>query len=65
MAQYTDEHARAGIKTKLPRFETWPNQFPGYVITTKYPEYSFDLPKDRPARLWNHHHPLHAQERLH
>lgn len=45
MAQYTDEHARAGIKTKLPQLETWPNQFPGYVITTKYPEYSSICPK--------------------
>jgi 7-cyano-7-deazaguanine reductase len=45
MAEYTDEHARAGIKTKLPQLETWPNQFPGYVITTKYPEYSSICPK--------------------
>src|SRR5450755_767183 len=45
MAEYTDEHARAGIKNKLPQLETWPNQFPAYVITTKFPEYSSTCPK--------------------
>ena len=45
MADYTDEHARAGIKTKLPKLDAWPNQFPGYVITTRYPEYTSMCPK--------------------
>ena len=45
MADYSDEHARAGIKTKLPALESWPNQFPGYVITTRYPEYTSVCPK--------------------
>ncbi len=45
MADYTEEHARAGIDAKLPPLETWPNQFPGYIITTKYPEYSSVCPK--------------------
>jgi 7-cyano-7-deazaguanine reductase len=45
MADYTAEHARAGVKTKLPELETWPNQFPGYVITTRFPEYSSVCPK--------------------
>ena len=45
LAEYTEEHARAGVKTKLPELETWPNQFPGYVITTRYPEYSSICPK--------------------
>jgi 7-cyano-7-deazaguanine reductase len=45
MADYTEAHARAGIKTKLPELETWPNQFPGYVITTRFPEYSSVCPK--------------------
>ncbi len=45
MPDYTEEHARAGIQTKLPALETWPNQFPGYVITTKFPEYSSVCPK--------------------
>jgi len=45
MADYTDEHARAGINAKLPKLDTWPNQFPGYVITTRYPEYTSVCPK--------------------
>jgi 7-cyano-7-deazaguanine reductase len=45
MADYTTEHARAGIQTKLQKLESWPNQFPGYVITTRYPEYSSVCPK--------------------
>ncbi len=40
MPDYTEEHARAGISAKLPQLETWPNQFPGYIITTRFPEYS-------------------------
>src|SRR5262249_37199494 len=35
----------AGINAKLPALETWPNQFPGYVITTHFPEYSSVCPK--------------------
>src|SRR5256885_1020690 len=45
MPDYTTEHARAGIQTKLPALETWPNQFSGYVITTRFPEYSSVRPK--------------------
>jgi 7-cyano-7-deazaguanine reductase len=45
MANYSDEHARAGIKTKLPKLETWANQFPGYTITTRFPEYTSVCPK--------------------
>jgi 7-cyano-7-deazaguanine reductase len=45
MANYTAEHARAGIHAKLPKLETWPNQFPGYVITTRFPEYTSVCPK--------------------
>ena len=40
MADYTDEHARAGIKAKLPKLDTWPNQYPGYRIVTRFPEYT-------------------------
>ena len=42
---YTDEHARAGIKAQLPKLETWPNQFPGYSIKTRFPEYTSVCPK--------------------
>lgn len=45
MPDYTAEHARAGIRARLPRLETWPNQFPGYTITTRFPEYTSVCPK--------------------
>jgi 7-cyano-7-deazaguanine reductase len=45
MPGYTQEHAKAGIQAKLPGLETWPNQFPGYVIRTRYPEYTSMCPK--------------------
>ena len=45
MPDYTIEHAIAGINAKLPTLETWPNQFPGYTITTRFPEYSSVCPK--------------------
>jgi 7-cyano-7-deazaguanine reductase len=45
MAEYTSEHARAGIDARLPKLETWPNQFPGYTITTRFPEYTSVCPK--------------------
>ena len=42
---YTDEHARAGIGARLPALDTWPNQFPGYEITIRFPEYTSVCPK--------------------
>ena len=45
MPDYTDEHAQAGIHSKLPALEIWPNQYPGYIITTRYPEYTSVCPK--------------------
>lgn len=45
MSDYTSAHAKAGIDAKLPTLETWPNHFPGYVITTRYPEYTSVCPK--------------------
>lgn len=45
MPNYTEAHARAGINAKLPALETWPNHFPGYVILTRYPEYTSVCPK--------------------
>ena len=45
MANYSDEHAKAGIAAKLPELEGWPNQYRGYVITTEFPEYSSVCPK--------------------
>jgi len=45
MADYTAGHARAGVRARLPKLETWPNQFAGYEITTKFPEYTSVCPK--------------------
>jgi 7-cyano-7-deazaguanine reductase len=45
MPSYTTEHARAGVHAKLPKLEVWPNQFPGYRITTRFPEYTSVCPK--------------------
>ena len=45
MPEYTEQHAKAGIQAKLPALEAWPNQYPGYVITTRYPEYTSMCPK--------------------
>lgn len=42
---YTDEHASAGIGARLPALDTWPNQFPGYEITIRFPEYTSVCPK--------------------
>lgn len=44
MADYTEKEAKAGVQTKLPKLEAWPNQYAGYVITTRYPEYSSVCP---------------------
>jgi 7-cyano-7-deazaguanine reductase len=43
--QYTDAHAKAGIKAPLPEIETWPNQFPGYEIEIVIPEFTSVCPK--------------------
>jgi len=45
MAGYSEDHAKAGIAAKLPKLDVWPNQYPGYVITTRYPEYTSVCPK--------------------
>ena len=45
MPNYTEAHAKAGIAAKLPPIETWPNQFPGYTITIRIPEYTSVCPK--------------------
>jgi 7-cyano-7-deazaguanine reductase len=45
MPAYTAAHARAGLNVPLPALETWPNQFPGYRITVRVPEYTSVCPK--------------------
>lgn len=42
---YTENHAEAGIKDKLPPIETWPNQFKNYTITIEIPEFTSVCPK--------------------
>ncbi len=42
---YTDREAKAGLKTKLPAIETFPNQFPDYEITIEIPEFTSICPK--------------------
>ena len=43
--RYTDQHAKSGLRTKLPSIETWPNQYQGYEITIEIPEYTAICPK--------------------
>jgi 7-cyano-7-deazaguanine reductase len=43
--RYTDEHASAGLDTKFPDIETWPNQFPSYEIIIDIPEFTSVCPK--------------------
>lgn len=45
MGSYTNQHAIAGLKTKLPKLEILPNQFKNYKITITIPEYSSVCPK--------------------
>jgi 7-cyano-7-deazaguanine reductase len=43
--EYTEEHARAGIRAPLPEIETWPNQYRGYEIEIVVPEFTSVCPK--------------------
>ena len=45
MREYTDEHARAGINTPLPKIDCFENQFRNYEITISIPEYTSVCPK--------------------
>lgn len=42
---YTDEHAAAGVRARLPEIETWPNQYPDYEIEIVMPEFTSVCPK--------------------
>ena len=42
---YTDDHAKAGLKTKFPAIETWRNQFQKYEILIDDPEFTSVCPK--------------------
>ena len=45
MAEYTEEHAKAGLDAELPELETWPNQYQGYRIKIEIPEFTSLCPK--------------------
>lgn len=45
MPGYTGKEARAGLKTRLPRIESFDNQFPGYEIRIEIPEFTSVCPK--------------------
>ncbi len=45
MSGYTDEHARSGIGTSLPKIDCFRNQFKNYEITITIPEYTSVCPK--------------------
>ncbi len=42
---YGEREARAGLKARLPRLETFPNQFLDYEITIEIPEFTSVCPK--------------------
>lgn len=43
---YTDEHAAAGVRARLPEIETWPNQYAtGYEIEIVMPEFTSVCPR--------------------
>lgn len=42
---YTESHAKAGLDTRFPAIETWPNQFPAYEIVIDIPEFTSVCPK--------------------
>ena len=42
---YTDAHASAGVRARLPEIETWPNQYPDYEIEIVMPEFTSVCPR--------------------
>ena len=45
MAEYSADHARAGINAPLPRIECFRNQFKNYEITISIPEFTSVCPR--------------------
>lgn len=45
MSGYTEKEAKAGLDAKLPKIETFPNQFEDYEITIENPEFTSVCPK--------------------
>jgi len=42
---YSEKEAKAGLKSKLPSLEIFPNQFPDYEIKIESPEFTSICPK--------------------
>jgi 7-cyano-7-deazaguanine reductase len=42
---YSEKEAKAGLKSRLPALETFPNQFPDYEIKIESPEFTSICPK--------------------
>ena len=45
MAEYTQDHARAGINAPLPKIECFRNQFKNYEISISIPEFTSVCPR--------------------
>lgn len=43
--EYTDRHAKMGLKERLPEIECFPSQFKNYEITIEIPEYTSVCPR--------------------
>ncbi len=43
--EYTEHHAASGIDAAFPEIECWENQFPGYEIEIRTPEFTSVCPK--------------------
>lgn len=45
MDKYTEKHARAGIKAKLPAIECFPSQYKNYEVSISIPEFTAVCPR--------------------
>ncbi|PIQ82727.1 MAG: NADPH-dependent 7-cyano-7-deazaguanine reductase QueF [Candidatus Omnitrophica bacterium CG11_big_fil_rev_8_21_14_0_20_64_10] len=45
MGQYTERHARSGVRARLPALECFPNQYPRYEVTLEIPEFTSVCPR--------------------
>ncbi len=43
--RYTEQHAKSGTLARLPSIECWENQYQGYEIEIRIPEYTAICPK--------------------
>lgn len=45
MKEYTEKHAKAGLRAKLPKVECFGNQFKGYEVVIEAPEFTSICPR--------------------